>query len=519
MEPDTSCKITPINVGSGDSILVQVHGEHGYEHYLIDGGPKTYITHVENCLNYYNLIKMWVVEGKPVLQCNIIVTHPDLDHFSGITQLMKKYYIAGEIIITKAFERKCRSKQSTFLQEFYSELTSTHSPDLESSWSPASWQPLSPTGIICCQSPEEKCLRYVPHAQYLYYPSCTKNWGSNRDWNKSSILTAVRKPNTEYAAVLTGDSYGNIVLSHFNLLGKHTQIFQVPHHGSKKNIEVGKEGTLDMCTDLYSKFTAGVYVISGNDMYHPHAEILSGILKAAYQKDSESEFEAPARKIVLTGSHGLSAEKIIKSTHMPTGRDYQTFLQRKMQIIHIDDIGIFCKHNPLLVPRPFITISVSAGSDDCKVLGGVPWTPETYYTEEWKSISCPCKKYKTMDAFGWTTSFEHDTPEIDRFYGIKLLKVPFHEEPWQGAGNHRYQQYVYIVAATLGFHNYRQVLYLKEIKSAHNKLYEMFAYSDLCWTRKYVPRIFQLTKSTTFRPMNHYDRRLDAYIYRLYSTQ
>ncbi len=124
-----------------------------------------------------------------------------------------------------------------------------------------------------------------------------------------------------------------------------------------------------------------------------------------------------------------------------------------------------------------------------------------------------------MDAFGWRTSLEHGTPEIDRFYGIHLLKVPFHEEPWQRVGDGQRQQYVYIVTATLRFGNYRQVLYLKEIKSAHNELYEMFAYSDLCWTRKYVPRIFQLTKFTIDRPIHYYDQRLDEYIDQLYPTQ
>ena len=124
-----------------------------------------------------------------------------------------------------------------------------------------------------------------------------------------------------------------------------------------------------------------------------------------------------------------------------------------------------------------------------------------------------------MYLHGWTMSREHDTHNIDSFYGMRLLKVPFHEEPWHGTGDNRGQQYVYIVRATLKFANYRQVLYLKEIKSAHTKLYEMFVYSDLCWTRKYVPRIFQLKSPTKHRPVGHYNRRLNTYIDRLYPTK
>ena len=509
----TSCKITPINVGSGDSILVQLRGVRGDEHYyLIDGGPKEYFSNVESCLKYHDLIKrprFW--EVKPVLHCSVIVTHPDQDHVNGITELMEKYLISGWIIITEAFERKLKmssERTSMFLRKFFIKLTSTHSP---------TGQFFSPTGIIWWQSPTDKCLCYVPRvdAPSMPQPSMSEPGplhitGLDR-WNKSSILTTVPNPCiVRYAAVLTGDSFGDIVLRTLNLDGEHTRIFQVPHHGSKRNIKVGKEGTLDMCTELYSSFTADVYVISGSDKIHPHAEVLSGILKAVYEKNGSG-------KIVLTGSRGLSAEKIIKSRHMPTGRDYQTFLQRRMQIVHIDDIGIFCEHKQ--VSQPFITITVAQGSEDCKVLGGVPWTPETYYMEKCEII-CQCREY-CADVFGWTTSFECGINDIDLFDRMHLLKVPFHEEPWKDARNDRDQQYVYIVRASLEFANinYRQVLYLKEIKSAHNKLYEMFAYSDLCWTRKYVPRIFQL-RFTGYHPIGPEYRiniqRLRVYIDQLY---
>ena len=101
---------------------------------------------------------------------------------------------------------------------------------------------------------------------------------------------------------------------------------------------------------------------------------------------------------------------------------------------------------------------------------------------------------------------------------MHLLKVPFHEEPWQGTGDNRRQQYVYIVKASLYFANcnYRQVLYLKEVQSAHNKVYEMFVYSDLCWTRKYVHSIFQLQSPTIECPMDYHNQRLHAYLERLY---
>ncbi len=309
---------------------------------LIDGGPKgnrnyrkDYFANVKKCLEDYNAIDMIAWEETVyVVHCNIIVTHPDQDHVNGITKLMEEYDINGMIIITEAFHRKWRIEDCSFLQYFFDNLTLKHS--LVSSWSPASWQPLSSTENICCQSPEERCLCYVPHAHAYYYQEYylgahaylgPLHRGSNRDWNKSSILTTIRKSDTEYAAVLTGDSFSDIVLSTSGLVGNHTQIFQVPHHGSKYSIKVGKGGTLDMCTELYSSFTADVYVISGSDKNHPQADILSGILNAVYYQKKEK-----ITKIVLTGSHGLSAEKMIKSTRMPTGRDYQNFFRKKCEL-------------------------------------------------------------------------------------------------------------------------------------------------------------------------------------------
>jgi hypothetical protein len=81
---------------------------------------------------------------------------------------------------------------------------------------------------------------------------------------------------------------------------------------------------------------------------------------------------------------------------------------------------------------------------------------------------------------------------------LDLLKVPFHEEPWQDTGDDKGQQYVYIVKTSLDSPDYRYVLYLKDIKSMqynNNKIYEMFTYSDLCWTRNKVPGYFQFLQS------------------------
>ena len=489
----SSCKVIPINVGSGDSILVELHVNGGKEHYLIDGGPKAYIDNLVDCLRSWKLIKQEKKMEKRILKCNVIITHPDQDHVSGITALMKKYYIEGEIIITTAFYRKLSSAHSRFLADFDSELTLTHSP---------SRLLFSPKRKICWQSPTECCLRYVPHSvtcDDIEPGALHVNEGYYREQasNISSILTTVCKSYDMNAAVFTGDSFGDITLTALNLSHKHTQIFQVPHHGSKMNIEVDKEGTLSKCTKFYSSFTADVYFISGSDKIHPPAEVLSGILKAVY-KQSQNAPRQVHKRIVLTSSRGLSAKKIIEGD-LGRDLDYRTILQRGMKIFHVDDIGVVRKS------PPYTTIRMV--SDEPRVTNAIQWTPETYYLVK-KDIYD--KKECQKDVLGWTTS--SDKHEIHRFYGMQLIEVPFHEEPWQGD----HLQTVYIIKASLYFENYRQVLYLKKVQSAHNNIYEMFAYSSVWWTRKYVSRIFQLKPPTEQHPLNYYNHYLEDYIREIY---
>lgn len=311
------------------------------------------------------------MENKPTLLCNVIITHPDQDHVNGITGLMKRYLIEGRIIITTAFYRKIEHSRCKFLAEFFSELEETHSPR------GLSQVPIH--SMISWKSPTEKCLLYAPHTWSTETCGTLFTRGTNQLWNKSSILTTVRTSYAPgYAAVMTGDSFGDIVLRTLNLNQKHVQIFQIPHHGSKKNIECGREGTVSRCVQLYSRFTADVYFISGSDKIHPHAEILSGILMAVYQNEASS-----SGRLVLTSSRGLSAEKIVKS-ELHNDRDYHTFLQRNMKIIHVDDVGIFCHEHK---SRPFVTILTHPAAIDRRVLGGIVWTPETYYAEKDKIIS------------------------------------------------------------------------------------------------------------------------------------
>ncbi len=157
------------------------------------------------------------------------------------------------------------------------------------------------------------------------------------DFNATSILTTVKIPGSryDYDVVLTGDSYGGIILNTLGLnrsqkirpkqnphLSEETKrktvgIFQVPHHGSRENSTMALikgEGSPLSCKKFYMQFDADVYLISHGSQYdHPHSEVITGILSAAVQKNKRC-------KIVVTATY--FEESKIDDTDISEWRDY-----------------------------------------------------------------------------------------------------------------------------------------------------------------------------------------------------
>ncbi|MFA6940473.1 MAG: MBL fold metallo-hydrolase [Clostridiaceae bacterium] len=76
---NTGLKISCINVGEGDSILIQYNNKN----FLIDGGP---LDESDNLLKYINL------SGIKNFSC-IFITHPHEDHIGGIPKILLKYKV------------------------------------------------------------------------------------------------------------------------------------------------------------------------------------------------------------------------------------------------------------------------------------------------------------------------------------------------------------------------------------------------------------------------------------------
>ena len=132
----------------------------------------------------------------------------------------------------------------------------------------------------------------------------------------------------KYDVVLTGDSNCEIILDTLGLKSekdmpcKTVGVFQVPHHGSKKNSSMAQtkgQGSYLSCHTFYTTFVAKIYLIShGNHKgyNHPHSEVITGILSAAVQNKNKC-------KIVVTATQfeSSSSEENAKINYIEGGNN------------------------------------------------------------------------------------------------------------------------------------------------------------------------------------------------------
>ncbi len=249
---------------------------------------------------------------------NLIVnTHPHKDHCGGINKLLEDR-VCCLIITTSAASLH---KQGGMVTENY---------ECKKGDCPYFWFPNADGQKHTFENlPEKSTVRIC------------QSKGKKFDYNATSILTTVKLPESkyDYDVVLTGDSYGGIILKTLGLrlmlnpssiplsqerksqvdlselnpsqktttskqkpnqvLHPHSSeeskrktvgIFQVPHHGSKENSTMAStkgEGSIQKSKEFYMVFDADIYLISHghNETYkHPNSEVITGILAAAVEK-------------------------------------------------------------------------------------------------------------------------------------------------------------------------------------------------------------------------------------------
>ena len=251
---------------------------------------------------------------------SITITHPDQDHYEGINRLMEEFTVTCPIVTTTA----------TYI---YTEHTR---PGVTSHRSGETFRPC-PTNLTQHWFPvtnggkQHGYIKTLPKGTRV---KITKNPSYKGDINKSSVLTTVSLPGSEYDydVILTGDSYGYTIQTILQLEGKSVGVFQVPHHGSRSNYST-TQSTIAQCTQFYSSFRADVYLIchgAHKGFNHPHKEVITGILTAAVEKRHHCKIVVTATrfdgcKIALTEYKDIrNWRDHVKIYHFKEGTPYVT---------------------------------------------------------------------------------------------------------------------------------------------------------------------------------------------------
>lgn len=238
--PDRNLHVIFCDVGQGDAILVT----YGTTQILIDGGPDNKVL---SCLSRH--IPFWD-RGVEVL----IVTHPQLDHFGGFIDVLRRYEV--ELVLKPEVEGEIIE-----WDEFKQEMTK-HSA-IEGHY------------VMAGQS-----IRYSKLSFDIFNPvqGCV-----GTDLNEYSIVGNLSFG--EFDILLTGD-IGPPVVDYIDNI-KPVEVLKVPHHGSKNGLT----------EDLLKKSSPKLAVISlgkKNRYGHPHEEVLEMLGEAnvkVLRTDIEGEIE------------------------------------------------------------------------------------------------------------------------------------------------------------------------------------------------------------------------------------
>ena len=230
-ENEKIIKIHYIDVGQGDSILIQVNNMN----LLIDAGPSSSIDKLTTYLNKQNISKLDYV----------IATHPHEDHIGGMTAIIKKYNIgqfyAPKIISnTRAFETMVNALKSKNLKIN-----------------------IAKEGVTINLGKNTECIILAPNNEG--YDSI----------NNYSAVVKVTYGNSKF--LFQGDAEK---LSESEILSKNLDvtcdILKVGHHGS----------TSSSSTAYLDKASPKIAIIScgkNNDYGHPHKATIAALIKRNIQ--------------------------------------------------------------------------------------------------------------------------------------------------------------------------------------------------------------------------------------------
>ena len=264
------------NVGQGDGLCMMTHDESGDLCILIDGGSSS-----RQEIGKYVEIPFLKYHGVSRIDC-CIVTHDDLDHCSGVLELLRQHgepdgIRIGAVALPSVTE-KCKGK--LYLQ-IESEAGKKGIPLLYLS-----------RGMALCKGPLSlECIHPGRNAEYS-------------DANACSTVLLVRY--RAFSAVLTGDLEGEGEQDLIDYLGQQrirADILKVAHHGSAG-------GTSQEFLRKVGAATAIISCGKDNPYGHPSPETVSRLLKAGMKLyDTRTTGQI---SILTDGVRGYSVETFCK---------------------------------------------------------------------------------------------------------------------------------------------------------------------------------------------------------------
>jgi len=231
---NSSYALSFLDVGQGDAILIQTPE---YRNILIDAGPDgKVVEELGKKLNFFNQkIDLF------------ILTHPDLDHYGGILDILQKYPVKAVMMTGLGVENQL---YSTFLHELKAHDTVI----------------IYPNNASDLQIGQDLYLDFV-------YPFEGQSLIGQevKSRNDTSVSLIIRDNNKQPLALLTGDAEEAQELD-LLLSGQDfkSPLFKLGHHGSRTSNSESMLGAIEPETVVVS---AGI----DNKFDHPHEETLERI--------------------------------------------------------------------------------------------------------------------------------------------------------------------------------------------------------------------------------------------------
>ena len=228
-------KISFLDVGQGDAILIQTPGGHDM---LIDGGPNDVVLEkVSDELSYFDR------------HIDVVLnTHPDADHSTGLIAVLKRYEV-GHVIVSPVCGHT----------GIFEELTKSIKEE---------------NAIFHVGKKGDEIIFGDGVKVLVLYPSSPYR-GGDADTNDASVSVLVSYGKT--SALLTGDLpslyEGDLITE---TLPKNITIYKAGHHGSKYS---SGERLLSYLHPEYAVISAG----KDNRYGHPHREVIERLQK--YSKE------------------------------------------------------------------------------------------------------------------------------------------------------------------------------------------------------------------------------------------